>query len=128
MKVIRALLILILVISGSSCKNSKFGRGLRGLPEKPAEAEWFLDAEGFRKTIDGKQTDLYRLSNESGMEVYVTNFGAVITAILVPDKDGNPGDIALGFNDVESYTAAGDPYFGAVVGRYGNRIDEGNGP
>ncbi len=125
MKAIHFLLIPVLILSLGSCKNSKFGRGLRGLPEYPPEAEWFLDAEGFRKTIDGKKTDLYRLSNEAGMEVYVTNFGAVIPAILVPDKDGNLGDIALGFNDVDSYAAEGDPYLGAVVGRYGNRIDGG---
>lgn len=125
MKAIRNILILILILSGPSCKNSKFGRGLRGLPESPAETDWFLDAEGFRKTIDGEKTDLYRLSNEAGMEVYVTNYGAIIPAILVPDKKGNLGDVALGFNEVESYAAASDPYFGAVVGRFGNRIDGG---
>jgi aldose 1-epimerase len=123
MKTIRILLILVLAVSINSCKNSKSGR--KGAAEAPAEAEWFLDAEGFRKSIDGKQTDLYRLSNEAGMEVYVCNLGAIIPAIVVPDKNGNLGDIALGFNEVESYLAAGDPYFGAVVGRYGNRIDQG---
>jgi len=125
MKTIYSFLFILLVVSGSSCKNSKFGRGLRGLPENPPDAEWFLDAEKFRKTIDGKETDLYRLSNEAGMEVYVTNFGAVIPAILVPDKDGNSGDISLGFDNVERYTLPGDPSFGTVVGRYGNRIDGG---
>lgn len=125
MRTIRNLLILVLILSCSSCKNSKFGRGLRGLPESPAENEWFLDAEGFRKTIDEKKTDLYRLSNEAGMEVYVTNYGAIIAAILVPDKEGNLGDVALGFNEVESYAAPSDPYFGSIVGRFGNRIDGG---
>jgi galactose mutarotase-like enzyme len=125
MKTIRNLLIVTLILSGSSCKNSKFGRGLRGLPENPTESGWYINPDGFRKTIDGKKTDLYRLSNESGMEVYVTNFGAVIVAIRVPDKNGIPGDVALGFNDVESYAADGDPSCGAVVGRYGNRIDGG---
>jgi aldose 1-epimerase len=125
MKTIRNLLIVILILSGSSCKNSKFGRGLRGLPENPTETGWYISPEGFRKTIDGKKTDLYRLSNKAGMEVYVTNFGAVIVAIRVPDRDGKLGDVALGYNNVESYAADGDPYFGAVVGRYGNRIDGG---
>jgi len=59
------------------------------------------------------------------MEVYVTNYGAVIVAILAPDRDGNMDDIALGYNEVERYGMAGDPNFGAVVGRFGNRIDGG---
>jgi hypothetical protein len=58
MKTIRNLLIVILILSGSSCKNSKFGRGLRGLPENPTETGWYISPEGFRKTIDGKKTDL----------------------------------------------------------------------
>ncbi|MCK4746128.1 MAG: galactose-1-epimerase, partial [Bacteroidales bacterium] len=125
MKAIHLLLVAVLILTLGSCKNSKFGRGLKGLPENPPEAEWFLDAEGFQKTIDGIETNLYRLSNEAGMEVYVTNFGAVIPAILVPDKKGNLGDVVLGYNEVESYASEGDPSFGSVVGRYGNRIDGG---
>ena len=66
------------------------------------------------------------LKNESGMTVRVTNFGAIIMSIVVPDRDGNLADVALGYNDVASYTNAVDkPYFGAVVGRYGNRIAKG---
>ncbi len=69
---------------------------------------------------------LYTLVNESGMKVKVTNYGAIITSILVPDRDGKMGDVALGYNRVEGYINAVDkPYFGAVVGRYGNRIAKG---
>ncbi len=125
MKAFHYLLIAVLILPLGSCKNSKFGRGLRGLPENPVDTEWYINAEGFRETIDGKETNLYRLRNEAGMEVYVCNFGAVIPAILVPDKDGKLGDVALGFNNVQSYASEGDPSFGAVVGRYANRIDGG---
>lgn len=60
------------------------------------------------------------------MTVKVTNFGAIITSIVVPDKQGRFADIALGYNRLEDYTNAVDkPYFGAVVGRYGNRIAKG---
>jgi aldose 1-epimerase len=124
MRTIASILVMILILAGSSCKNSKFGRGLRGLPENPVEEKWYLDAAGFQKTIDGKQNDLYRLSNKAGMEVYVTNYGAIIPAILVSDKDGNIGDIALGFDGVDNYTKK-DPSFGCVPGRYANRIDRG---
>ena len=69
---------------------------------------------------------LYTLKNDSGMTVKVTNYGAIITSIVVPDRDGKLADVALGYNKVEDYINAVDkPYFGAVVGRYGNRIAEG---
>jgi aldose 1-epimerase len=69
---------------------------------------------------------LFTLRNSSGMTVKVTNFGAIITSIVVPDKQGRFADIALGYNRLEDYTNAVDkPYFGAVVGRYGNRIAKG---
>ncbi len=69
---------------------------------------------------------LYTLKNEAGMTVKVTNYGAIITSIIVPDRDGKMGDVALGYNRVEDYINAVDkPYFGAVVGRYGNRIAKG---
>ncbi|MEM9366438.1 MAG: aldose epimerase family protein [Planctomycetota bacterium] len=70
---------------------------------------------------------LYTLKNDSGMQVDVTNYGAIITSILVPDRDGNLADVALGYSRVEDYINAVDkPYFGAIVGRYGNRIAKGS--
>ena len=69
---------------------------------------------------------LYTLENESGMTVRATNYGAIITSIMVPDRNGNLADVALGYDCVEDYINAVDkPYFGAVVGRYGNRIAKG---
>lgn len=69
---------------------------------------------------------LFTLKNSAGMEVGVTNFGAIITSIKVPDRDGKMADVTLGYNDVADYINAVDkPYFGAVVGRYGNRIAKG---
>lgn len=69
---------------------------------------------------------LYTLKNQSGMEVKVTNYGAIITSIVVTDRDGAFADVALGYDRVEDYMNAVDkPYFGAVVGRYGNRIAKG---
>jgi len=69
---------------------------------------------------------LYTLTNASGMTVKVTNYGAIITSIIVPDRNGKMADVALGYNCVEDYMNAVDkPYFGAVVGRYGNRIAKG---
>ena len=73
-----------------------------------------------------KDIKFFTLKNDSGMTVRITNFGAIITSIIVPDRNGKLGDVALGYNDIASYTNAVDkPYFGAIVGRYGNRIAEG---
>lgn len=70
---------------------------------------------------------LYTLKNDRGMTVKVTNYGAIITSIVVPDRNGKPADVVLGYNNVEGYINAVDrPYFGAVVGRYGNRIAKGS--
>lgn len=75
---------------------------------------------------DFDSIELYTLTNQRGMTVKVTNYGAIITSIIVPDRDGRPGDVVLGYNHLEDYINAVDkPYFGAVVGRYGNRIAQG---
>ncbi|MEM6979295.1 MAG: aldose epimerase family protein, partial [Planctomycetota bacterium] len=69
---------------------------------------------------------LYTLKNDAGTTVKVTNYGAIITSILAADRNGQFGDITLGYDRVEDYiNAVNKPYFGAVVGRYGNRIAGG---
>jgi len=68
----------------------------------------------------------YTLKNKNGMIVKITNYGARITSIVAPDRDGNMADVTLGYDSVEGYINAIDrPYFGSVVGRYGNRIGKG---
>jgi aldose 1-epimerase len=77
-------------------------------------------------TVDGKAVELYTLTNSKGVEMKVTNYGGIVTSLKVPDKAGQMGDIVLGFNDVEGYCSPvflkANPYFGAIIGRYGNRI------
>lgn len=69
---------------------------------------------------------LYTLKNDSGMTVKITNYGATVTSIVVPDREGIMADVALGYNSVEDYMNAVDkPYLGSIVGRYGNRIAKG---
>jgi aldose 1-epimerase len=80
----------------------------------------------FAQIEDFDSINLYTLRNSQGMLVKVTNYGAIITSIVVPDRMGKLADIALGYDRVEDYINAVDkPYFGAVVGRYGNRIANG---
>lgn len=84
-----------------------------------------IEVSDWGKTSDGKEVKLYTMTNDNGMVVKISNFGAVINAIIVPDKDGNMADVALGFDEVSGYEADTCPYFGALVGRYGNRIADG---
>lgn len=74
---------------------------------------------------DGRSTDLYTLVNPQGMAVTIATFGATVVSIIVPDKKGVPGDVALGFDSVEGYLDKKNPYIGATIGRYGNRIARG---
>ncbi|MEM8666405.1 MAG: aldose epimerase family protein [Planctomycetota bacterium] len=79
-----------------------------------------------QEVSDFDNIKLYTLTNSNGAKIKVTNYGAIITSIIVPDRDGKLGDIALGYDRVEDYMNAVDkPYFGAIVGRYGNRIANG---
>jgi aldose 1-epimerase len=80
--------------------------------------------QSFGKTNSGEQIDLYSLSNKKGMEVAITNFGATIVTLRVPDRSGKTADVVLGFDTLEGYEN-GKSYFGATVGRYANRIGGG---
>jgi aldose 1-epimerase len=75
-----------------------------------------------------KKPTLYTLTNSSGTEVKVTNFGAIVTSIRVVDREGNLGEVVLGFDEPEEYQQTPNPYFGAVVGRFANRIANGRFP
>ena len=75
-------------------------------------------------TLDGQRINEYTFQNAKGMSISIINYGGIITKIEVPDKDGVIKDVALGFDNFTGYTGA-HPYFGALVGRYGNRIAAG---
>jgi aldose 1-epimerase len=75
-------------------------------------------------TVDGKEVFLYTLHNAEGMEARITNYGGIIVSLRVPDKNGKLGDVVLGFDSLSSYIKD-TPYFGCLIGRYGNRIAKG---
>ncbi len=79
--------------------------------------------------FEGRDVDLYTLENDNGVTVKVTNYGGTVTSIVIPDRDGNRGDIACGFDTLDSYFSeaykANSPYFGCLVGRYAARIKDG---
>lgn len=76
-------------------------------------------------TINNDTVTQYTLTNPNGMQVRILNYGGTVTNILVPDKNKMMGDVVLGFDSLAGYLQAGNPYFGCLVGRYGNRIAKG---
>ena len=78
----------------------------------------------FGKLSDGQEAELYTLTNNNGMKVSVTNYGGIIVSVWVPDKNGIMADVVLGYDSVGLYEK-NNPYFGAIIGRYGNRIANG---
>jgi aldose 1-epimerase len=84
-----------------------------------------MKTDPFRTQIDGRETALYTLSNDSGMRCQITNYGGRIVSIHIPDKHGIPGDVVLGFHGIEDYMADQKNYFGALVGRVANRTGLG---
>ncbi len=81
--------------------------------------------ESFSKTIDGKQIRLFTLVNKNGLEMSVTNYGGRIVSLMVPDRSGKLEDVVLGYDNIDGYLSANEQYFGAAIGRYGNRIAKG---
>lgn len=84
-----------------------------------------LDSTKFQKEIDGKKTNLYVLKNKNNMQAAFTNYGGRLVSLLVPDKDGKLVDVVVGFDSVDGFVNSTEPYFGATIGRYGNRIAKG---
>lgn len=101
----------------ASCQTKKQEAQLTASELNPAD---------FESTIDGKQTALYTLKNQNGMEVCITNLGGRVVSIMVPDRDGNLKDVVLGYDNVGQYAdREGSPSdYGASIGRYANRISQ----
>ena len=83
-----------------------------------------ITQENFGKSPNGAAVDLFTLTNTNGLMVKITNFGGIITEIHTPDKNGDFADITLGFDQIEPYHKD-SPFFGALIGRFGNRIAKG---
>ena len=89
-----------------------------------AGAKLLIEKKPFGKTDDGQAVDLYVLSNKHGMEASITNYGATLVGLKVPDRTGKIDDVVLGYDTLDGYVT-GKAYFGATIGRYANRIAQG---
>ena len=93
-------------------------------PQQEALTQSGLNPKNFQAEVNGKQTQLYTLTNANGMEVCITSFGGRIVSIMVPDKNGEMKDVVLGFDSIADYINVPSD-FGAAIGRYANRINQG---
>jgi len=89
-----------------------------------AEAKSTMKKQPFGKTSDGQEVDLYTLTNKKGMEVAITNFGGIIVSLKAADRHGKLDDVVLGYDSLDGYLT-NKAFFGALIGRYGNRIAHG---
>jgi aldose 1-epimerase len=102
-----------------SCRCTQGGVGT-----KEAKEKMDIQVTPFGKTADGQEVRLYTLTNAKGLEARVMTYGAIVVSLKVPDKKGKMDDVVLGYDNLDSYVKS-SPYFGAIVGRYGNRIGKG---
>src|SRR5262245_12431530 len=90
-----------------------------------AEGKPQIRKQPFGKTTDQTAVDLYTLTNVHGVEAQIMTYGGIVASLKVPDRNGKMGDVVLGYDALEGYLKNNTPYFGAVIGRYGNRIAKG---
>lgn len=91
----------------------------------PTASKELVDSAQFNEDIDGKAARLFILKNAKGATAYLTNFGARLVGLVVPNKDGAMTDVVLGFSKASLYNNPEEPYFGPIVGPFGNRIANG---
>ena len=108
-----------------SCNQTKKEKMSASVPETPiTKYDKHINPDDFTTTIEGDSVKFFVLTNGNGMEVTFTNYGQRLVSLYVPDKNGEFKDVVLGFDNLEDYRAKKN-YYGAVIGRYGNRIAKG---
>ena len=111
------------IVGLSACTNNSDKKTTSSTDSDSVQTTVMIpDSSNFIATIDGKQTSLFTLKNKNNVQVAITNYGGRIVSILVPGKDGKLVDVCLGYDKVSGYQQENEPYFGALIGRYGNRI------
>jgi aldose 1-epimerase len=111
--VLSRVFIMILAVGAAVMLFCGFGIKIKGKAD--------MKKELFGKMPDGTVVDLYIMTSEKGMEMKITNYGGIIVSIKTPDRSGKLGDVVLGYETLEAYLKR-NPFFGCIVGRYGNRI------
>jgi aldose 1-epimerase len=122
MKILSQLLFASLVMTAISCNNSSGGSATSSSDSSNQNQNKVGITERPFGTFEGQPITEYTLTNAKGMQLSIINYGGTITKLITPDKNGKMGDVVLGYDSLSGYTQKGNPYFGALIGRYGNRI------
>lgn len=91
----------------------------------PNDSQLPVKKSNFQTEINGKKTNLYELKNKNGMKVAITNYGGRMVSLMVPDRNGKFNDVINGYDSIQGYLNHKDQFFGALIGRYANRIAKG---
>jgi len=114
------LVLVAMIVGGLGCGSmSQHVRSLGSAVSAPD-----IDVKTFGQTADGRQVRLYSLCNANGLKADIMTYGAIVVSLQAPDRKGRMDDIVLGYDNLQDYIK-NSPYFGAIVGRYGNRIAKG---
>jgi aldose 1-epimerase len=114
---------LSLLVAGWTCSGTSQQEGVQ--TQDITENNMKVEKLDFGTTDEGTPIDLYLLTNSRGVVVKITNYGGIVTSLILPDKNGKMEDVVLGFDSLSGYLQDEVPYFGAIIGRYGNRIAGG---
>ncbi|MEL6143692.1 MAG: galactose-1-epimerase, partial [Bacteroidota bacterium] len=120
MKYISLLSIIFLLVG---CQNQA-PKG--GVEEIEKDLPVLLVPAAFKREVDGKAVNLYTLKNKNGLVTQITNYGGRVVNLWVPDREGNFADVVLGYEALDGYLTPKGRYYGAIIGRYGNRIGKGS--
>ena len=112
LKIVVALILCVGIVSSTGCVTTGTSGGSS------------ISVKQFGKARDGTPVDIYTLVNANGLKTRITNYGGIVVDLHVPDRSGKLGDIVLGYDRLDDYIK-NNPYFGCLVGRYGNRIAKG---
>ena len=118
---IQSLFIASIAVAVMSCNNSSNQSTATTDSSNQNQKKVGITEKPFGNT-EGQAITEYTLTNANGMQLGVINYGGTITKLTAPDKDGKLGDVVLGYESLDGYLQKGNPYFGALIGRYGNRI------
>jgi aldose 1-epimerase len=126
MKKVYCSFLLFVCLFSAACNSGETDKEKNAVvtPDMPSEIK-LPGIAGFDSVVNGKKTTLFYLKNKNNLKAAITNYGARMVSLLVPDKTGKPADIILGFNSLKGFMESGEKYYGAIVGRYGNRIARG---
>jgi aldose 1-epimerase len=124
MKITNLLFVALTTLFIYSCNSNSGSPGIKDDAQKQISLP-LVSSKDFDTVLNGQKIGLFYLKNKNLFSAAITNYGARMVNLVVPDKNGNPVDVVIGYKSINDYLTADEAFFGAVVGRYGNRIAKG---